>query len=162
MIDYNNWKKEQKKIPKPSKTFHCYWIEVDNLHPHPEPTKESGKMLFFYSIDKIDFNWGKIRLGTICGELGYKSKVSTAQTKHKSKVICIYFYDFNDKKDIKRIKKCLRKDLKIKQKPKIKLNKVTLEEMKKRVFSRKINFKFVTFPERISKILYSLQRDTLE
>ena len=117
-----------KKLP--SETFDCYWIEVQTLTPKipKEINHNGGKWLIFVSKDKVDKLWGKIRLDTIIGFLGYKSKVSTAHaTKNrKSHVICVYTHDSNNKKDVMKIRKKL-KSLGIKEENRYKTNKATLE-----------------------------------
>jgi hypothetical protein len=117
----------------PSKDFKSYWIETRNIDENcKKPTENAGKLLLYFSDDKYYKNWKKIWFATVLGFLGYKSKVRTAKPNPKysgkSKPILVYFYDFNDKKNIKRIKKEL-KSLGIKQKPRIKLNRDTLREM---------------------------------
>jgi len=119
-----------KKLP--SETFDCYWIAVQTLAPKipKEINHNGGKWLIFRSKEKIDKLWEKIRLRTILGFLGNSAKVSTAKpnpnSSSKSFVICVYTYDSNDKKDVKRIRKEL-KNLGIKEVIRFKTNKATLE-----------------------------------
>ena len=117
----------------PSETFDRYWIEVQTLAPKipKEINHNGGKWMIFRSKEKIDKLWGKIRLSTILGFLGNRAKVSTAKSNpnasnSKSYVICVYTYDSNDKKDVKRIRKEL-KSLDIKEVIRYKTNKSTLE-----------------------------------
>ena len=126
---------ERLKLKKlPSETYDCYWLGC-KTHPYyeneyPKDTINGGKWLIFRSKERIDKQWEKIRLGTILGFLGNRAKVSTAKpnpnSSSKSFVICVYTYDFNDKKDVKRIRKEL-KNLGIKEVIKYKTNKSTLE-----------------------------------
>jgi len=122
---------EMKKLP--SETSNCYWISINTLDNRipKEINLNGGKWLIFVSKDNVDKLWKKIRLGTILGFLGYKSKVSTAKpnpnaTDKKSHVICVYTYDSNDKKDVMKVRKEL-KELGIKQEICFKTNRATLE-----------------------------------
>lgn len=119
----------------PSETHDCYWLGCKRLpyyeKEYPKDTINGGKWMIFRSKEKIDKLWGKIRLSTILGFLGNRAKVSTAKPKpnvsdSKSFVICVYTYDSNDKKDVKRIRKEL-KNLGIKEVIRYKTNKSTLE-----------------------------------
>ncbi len=126
---------EMLKLKKlPSETYDGYWLSC-KTHPYldneyPKDTINGGKWLIFRSKEKIDKLWAKIRLSTILGFLGNRVKVSTAKpnpnSSSKSFVICVYTYDSNDKKDVKRIRKEL-KNLGIKEIIKYKTNKSTLE-----------------------------------
>lgn len=119
----------------PSETYDCYWLEIkripDSKDKYPKDTINGGKWLIFRSKEKIDKQWKKIRFSTMLGVLGNRSKVSTAKpnpnaSNSKSFVICVYTYDSNDKKDVKRIRKEL-KSLGVKETIRYKTNKATLE-----------------------------------
>ncbi len=121
-----------KKLP--SETFDRYWLGCKKHssyeNDYPKDTIDGGKWLIFVSKDKVDKLWGKIRLETILGYLGHKSKVSTAKpnpnSSSKSFVICIYTHDSNNKKDVMKIRKKLKR-LGVRQKIGYKTNKTTLE-----------------------------------
>jgi len=127
---------EKFKLKKlPSETYDCYWLGCKTYpyyeNEYPKDTINGGKWLIFRSKERIDKQWEKIRLGTILGFLGNRAKVSTAKpnpnsSDSKSFVICVYTYDSNDKKDVKRIRKEL-KNLGIKEVIRYKTNKSTLE-----------------------------------
>ncbi|HEC40966.1 hypothetical protein LCGC14_0871550 [marine sediment metagenome] len=76
----------------------------------------TGKWLCFVSRKRVDEMWNKIKQATEKGLLGIESKVSTAKPKNvkirhekDTHVICIYTYDWTDKKDVKRVRNELRK-----------------------------------------------------
>ncbi len=76
----------------------------------------TGKWKYFVSRDRVDEMWNKIKRATEKGLLGIESKVSTTKPKNVkvghekgTHVICIYTYDWTDKKDVKRVRNELRK-----------------------------------------------------
>lgn len=98
----------------PSEVTDVYWIfaknEKDN---YPKSTSNSGKWLVFVNFDEVDNVWDKIKTSTQSGKLGGSSKVATAKlnpnaTDTKTKVICVYTYDWTDEDDIRRIREELR------------------------------------------------------
>ncbi len=117
---------------KPSEITSIYWIWAENDKKHyPDSTERSGKWLIFADINKIDEIWKKVKDATENNLLGCFSKVSTAKPNpnaqdSKSKVICVYTYDYEDKKDVMRIREELRK-LGITFKIPYKSDKATLE-----------------------------------
>lgn len=101
---------------KPSEIIEYYWIYADNLilpRPRNYPKEKIGKWLIFIKRKNIDEVWEMIRNQTQKGFLGINSKVSTAKPNSKSQenqhVICIYTKDFEDKGDIFKIEKRIRK-----------------------------------------------------
>lgn len=98
---------------KPSRVISSYWLHADRkTGSYPASTKTSGKWLIFSPVEEIDSIWEKIKKATEDGILGDSSKVSTAKpnaTDKNTKVICVYTYDWTDKKDAMRIREELRK-----------------------------------------------------
>ena len=120
------------KDSKPSQITDVYWIYAKNdVVSYPKDTERSGKWLIFVPTDKIDAVWATIKKATEKGLLGKFSKVATAKPNpnaptSKDKVICVYTYDYEDEKDVMRIREELRK-LGIVSKIPYKTNKATLE-----------------------------------
>lgn len=103
-------------MKKPSEEFNEYWIRSKNEKiDYPKPTKHNGKWLIFAERgDVLDKIWGKVKKLTEEGKLGSSSKVSTEKDNEHSQnkkygVICVYTYNSEDKKDLKRIAKELFK-----------------------------------------------------
>jgi hypothetical protein len=75
----------------------------------PRGPANSGKWLIFIPISQIDDVWTKIRLATEDGRLGDLAKVATAKTNpiatdRRTKVICVYTYDWTDGSDVRRVR----------------------------------------------------------
>lgn len=104
-----------KKDPKPSEEKNVYWIYAERkVGGYPYPTERSGKWLIFVDPEDVDEVWAKIKKATEEGKLGYASKVSTAKpnplaVNPRSRVICVYTYDWTDEDDVRRIREELRK-----------------------------------------------------
>ena len=93
----------------PSEVTDSAWLHAKrNAGTYPRSTENCGKWLVFVSASKIDEEWGKIKSATEEGRLGSSSKVATAARNSKSKVICIYTYDWTDKEDVMQIRQELR------------------------------------------------------
>jgi len=98
----------------PSEVTDAYWLRAERKSGrYPKYTERSGKWLIFVPIAAIDEVWKKIKVATEKGLLGGASKVATARpspnaTSPKTKVICVYTYDWSDEKDVKRIREELR------------------------------------------------------
>jgi len=82
----------------------------------PECTPRGGKWLIFVNVKDVDEVWAKIKKATEEGRLGAETKVSTVKPKPTDigykkgeHVICVYTYDWNDEKDVRRIREELRK-----------------------------------------------------
>jgi hypothetical protein len=99
----------------PSKNTENFWITAYQKKGNfPEITENTGKWLVFVSLSEVDRWWKKIKFATEQGRLGYASKVSTVKPSPfcadpSKKVICIYTYDYNDKKDVMRVREQLRR-----------------------------------------------------
>lgn len=57
----------------------------------------------------MDEVWAKIEKATEEGRLGGSAKVATAEAGAETRVICVYTYDWADEKDVRRVRKELRK-----------------------------------------------------
>lgn len=62
----------------PSQVHGTYWIECKRPSAEPAPTSRVGVFVIPARPDQLDALWLAIRAATLRGELGYKSKVSTA------------------------------------------------------------------------------------
>ncbi|MBY0433609.1 MAG: DUF1917 domain-containing protein [Cyclobacteriaceae bacterium] len=108
-------KEEDLSTLPPSKIKSRYWIQVIRKKgKYPKDTERSGKWLIFSDKNEIDQIWGRVKLLTENGHLGFASKVSTAKENPNAKksdvgVICVYSYDWTDEKDVRRIREELRK-----------------------------------------------------
>jgi hypothetical protein len=98
----------------PSKTTQMYWIVQDAPDSPPEAIEDenAGKWLIFQEPDQVDAAWNKVRDGTVAGELGISTKVSTAKPNPESrdsrKVIYVYTKDWADEADVMRVRQKLR------------------------------------------------------
>lgn len=63
----------------------------------------NGKWMLFSSPSHVDDVWARVARATSAGELGTGAKVATARDDRKSRLICVYTYDFSDKNDVKRV-----------------------------------------------------------
>lgn len=86
-----------------------YWLVATNLRTPKQPTERAGKWLVFRSWDDIDNLWFRIAKATFSSDLGPSSKVTTRTPNPISKdpdtgVICVNTYDFNDRRDVRRVR----------------------------------------------------------
>jgi hypothetical protein len=99
---------------KPSGVTDVYWLYAERKKgKYPKP-RRSGKWLIFVDPENVDEVWAKIKKATEEGRLGHASKVATAKPsplagESKTKVICVYTYDWTDEKDVRRVREELRK-----------------------------------------------------
>jgi len=63
-----------------------------------------GKWLIYRSEESIDNVWKRLAILVMKRKLGTSAKVSTAQSKGKSYVICVYTKDFLDEVDVWRVR----------------------------------------------------------
>lgn len=95
----------------PSKVPGVYWIECKNPSPSHKPTRP-GEFRINTTMDEVDEHWKIIKAATESGELGYKSKVSTAPTDGTphgtQRLICVRSYDADDSADVERIEAKLK------------------------------------------------------
>jgi hypothetical protein len=86
----------------------------DKLLIHVKKMPLSGKWLIFVNRNKVDEIWAKIKLAVEEGKLGNIAKVSTAKPRptaanRDEHVICVYTYDWTNKRDVMKIREELRK-----------------------------------------------------
>lgn len=99
---------------KPSSNTFQYWISSFSSFDYPIMTNNPGKWLIFRHHSIIDPLWEKVEEILLKGYLGKDAKVSTAKPSPLSSdpekhVICVYTYDWTDRKDVYRIRQELRK-----------------------------------------------------
>ena len=100
---------------KPSEVIDSYWVEAERRQGvYPDHSENGGKWLVFVPLSQVDDVWEKIRCATEEGRLGGSAKISTAKPNPnardpKTKVICVYTYDWTDEKDVKRVREELRR-----------------------------------------------------
>jgi hypothetical protein len=92
----------------PSRAGGVYWIEAKRkVGDYPAPTPRSGQWVMETTLEAVDALWLKIKQATESGQLGHKSKVSTAagpgQSDANARLICVRTYDANDMADMERI-----------------------------------------------------------
>ena len=99
----------------PSEVTEVYWLyALRQEGSYPRPTPRSGKWLVFVDRNEVDTVWATIKQATEAGQLGGSAKVATAKpnpfaTDPKTKVICVYTYDWTDETDVHRIRAELRR-----------------------------------------------------
>jgi len=96
----------------PSKVPGVYWIEAKNPTPAQQLSPRIGEFQIQTVVDKVDEQWQIIKQATEAGQLGYKSKISTASTDgsphSEQRLICIRTYDADDRADIARVEHQLK------------------------------------------------------
>ena len=91
--------------PMPSQEEDEYWLCADRRKgAYPESTERTGKWLIFENAENVDEVWAKIREATEQGKLGDSAKVATSASGGRSRVICVYTYDWTDEKDVRRVR----------------------------------------------------------
>lgn len=66
-----------------------------------------GKWLIYRNELEIDVLWSHIGKAVLKGKLGISAKVSTAYSKSKRYVICVYTYNYLDVEDVDKVRKGL-------------------------------------------------------
>ncbi len=100
---------------KPSQVTDVYWLTAERRKgKYPKATARSGKWLIFVRNDEVDEVWAMISEAVREGKLGNRAKVSTAKPNPLSRdparhVLCIYTYDYANKKDVIRVRRELRR-----------------------------------------------------
>jgi len=100
---------------KPSQVTDVYWLTAERRRGgYPKATARSGKWLVFVRNDEVDEVWALISEAVREGKLGNQAKVSTAKPNPLSRdptrhVLCIYTYDYANKKDVIRVRRELRR-----------------------------------------------------
>ena len=98
----------------PTEVTEVYWLyAIRQKGTYPKPTPRSGKWLVFVDRNEVNVIWAAIKEATEAGRLGGSAKVATAKpnpyaTDPKTKVICVYTYDWTDEADVRRIRTELR------------------------------------------------------
>jgi hypothetical protein len=97
----------------PSQAGGVYWIEAKRqTGDYPAPTPRSGQWVIETTLQEVDALWLKVKQATEAGQLGHKSKVSTAAGPGKrhpnARLICVRTYDGDDAADIVRVCEALR------------------------------------------------------
>jgi hypothetical protein len=89
----------------PSQVAAVYWIEVKRGGDGPMPTSRAGQYVIETTVSAVDVLWATIKAATERGELGYKSKVSTASRggQPDKRTICVLTYDADDSADVARV-----------------------------------------------------------
>lgn len=97
---------------QPSQVAAVYWIESKPATPTQAPTPRAGCWEIHTTTATVDAIWQRVKTATEAGELGYKSRVSTA-SHGKSKnaddrLIRVMTYDADDQADVARVGEKLR------------------------------------------------------
>lgn len=96
----------------PSKVGGVYWIEAKRQTDGPAPTPRAGQWVITTRLSEVDALWARVKAATEAGQLGYKSKVSTAPRAGSidldSRVICVVTADADDLADVARVREALR------------------------------------------------------
>jgi hypothetical protein len=94
----------------PSQVAAVYWIEVKRAGDGPAPTPRAGQWVIHTTLSAVDALWAAVKAATERGELGYKSKVSTASRggQPDERVICALTYDADNVDDVARVGAALR------------------------------------------------------
>lgn len=95
----------------PTEMSGVYWIEVKPERPVKQPSPRAGLWLIETDTAQIDALWETVKAATRAGNLGYKSKASTAARGGKGdsnqRVICVCTYDRDDTADVERVRLAL-------------------------------------------------------
>ena len=91
---------------KPSQISGVYWIEAKAPTDTPGPTPRAGAWQLRTAVDAVDTQWEKIKTATEAGDLGYKSKVSTASRDGSAtnRIIQVLTADSADQADVDRVR----------------------------------------------------------
>jgi hypothetical protein len=97
---------------RPSQVSGVYWIESKPLQEGLPPTAHAGEWVIETTSSVVDALWERIKAATEAGELGYKSKVSTAPATHQvepdARMIVVRTRDADDAADVARVEARLR------------------------------------------------------
>lgn len=98
------------RTAKPSEVPAVYWIEAkDTTGSAKPPTVRAAQWTLVTTIAQVDTLWQAVKSATENGELGYKSKVSTASRggSSESRTICVLTGDRDDEADVNRVRERL-------------------------------------------------------
>ena len=97
---------------RPSDLPAVYWIEAKRkAGKYPAATSRAGEWRVKLRAAEVDQVWERVKAATAAGQLGYKSKVSTApavgQADADERLLCVRTYDAGDRGDVARVKAAL-------------------------------------------------------
>lgn len=97
---------------RPSDLAAVYWIEAKRKEgDYASPTANAGEWRAPLTADTADAVWERVKVKTVAGELGYKSKISTrpavGQADPEQRLLCVRTYDARDSEDVERVKTAL-------------------------------------------------------
>lgn len=97
---------------RPSEITAVYWIEAKSqAETTKPPTSRTGEWQIETTLAQADALWAQVRQATEVGQLGYKSKVSTASHSGvkgaEDRLIAVRTYDADDLTDVGRVKAAL-------------------------------------------------------
>ncbi|MFW5771932.1 MAG: putative phosphothreonine lyase domain-containing protein [Phototrophicaceae bacterium] len=99
------------KQARPSDVAAVYWIEArcqgENCQ---QPTPRAGQWVLDLDASQVDAAWAQIKAATEAGQLGYKSKVSTASRRQgdpNSRTLAVRTADADDSADVERVRQVL-------------------------------------------------------
>ena len=98
---------------RPSELAAVYWIEAKSgAADCPAPTAQAGEWRVSLTAANVDAVWEQVKVLTLAGKLGYKSKVSTrpaaGQADPDERLLCARTYDARDADDVERVGSALR------------------------------------------------------
>jgi len=96
---------------KPSDVSAVYWIEAKYEGDDVKlPTAQAGQWLIDIPVEAADAAWEQVKAATGAGQLGYKSKVSTAArsgAKTSTRTLIVRVHDATDTAEVERVKAVL-------------------------------------------------------
>jgi len=112
--DDGNYDECYVKTLLPSREMLLPWLAADNnSYDEDWDSEKTGKWMMFTKDETVDAEWKEIKEMTEDGKLGISSKVSTARPSvyglPNQHVIIVYTKDYNDKKDVMRVREQLGK-----------------------------------------------------
>jgi hypothetical protein len=99
-------RRQHDEAAKPSDVSAVYWIEA-RCDTCQGPTPRAGQWVLDIHKKHVDALWAKLKAATEAGDLGYKSKVSTASRKQgdrDSRTLAVRTYNADDADDVARIR----------------------------------------------------------
>ncbi len=97
---------------RPSSLAAVYWIEAKRkTGDYPAPTANAGEWRIKLTVETVDEVWESVKVATVAGKLGYKSKISTrpaaGQADPDERLLCVRTYDARDVEDVARVERAL-------------------------------------------------------
>ena len=98
---------------RPSELAAVYWIEAKQTEgDYAAPTAKAGEWRVPLTAETADAVWARVKVMTVEGKLGYKSKISTrpaaGQVDPDQRMLCVRTYDADDREDVERVETALR------------------------------------------------------